>query len=54
MNLPVVLRHQAAEELLAACDYLKAQREGLTSETGTQLFSGPVGNQFVTAAYDQP
>jgi len=30
MSLPVVLRHQAAEELLAACDYLEAQREGLS------------------------
>ena len=25
MSLPVVLRHQAAEELLAACDYLETQ-----------------------------
>jgi plasmid stabilization system protein ParE len=30
MSLPVVLRHNAAEELLAACDYLEAQREGLS------------------------
>jgi hypothetical protein len=30
MSLPVVLRHKAAEELLAACDYLEAQREGLS------------------------
>jgi len=30
MSLPVVLRHRAAEELLAACDYLEAQREGLS------------------------
>jgi len=30
MSLPVVLRHHAAEELLAACDYLEAQREGLS------------------------
>ncbi|MGI9177663.1 MAG: type II toxin-antitoxin system RelE/ParE family toxin [Pirellulales bacterium] len=31
MSLPVVLRHQAAEELLAACDYLEAQRPGLSA-----------------------
>jgi plasmid stabilization system protein ParE len=30
MGLPVVLRHKAAEELLAACDYLEAQQEGLS------------------------
>jgi plasmid stabilization system protein ParE len=30
MSLPVVLRHNAAEELLAACDYLESQREGLS------------------------
>jgi len=30
MSLPVVLRQHAAEELLAACDYLEAQREGLS------------------------
>jgi plasmid stabilization system protein ParE len=30
MSLPVVLRHHAAEELLAACDYLEAQRDGLS------------------------
>lgn len=30
MSLPVVLRHKAAEELLAACDCLEAQREGLS------------------------
>ena len=30
MSLPVVLRHQAAEELLAACDYLETQRPGLS------------------------
>jgi plasmid stabilization system protein ParE len=30
MSLPVVLRHQATEELLAACDYLEAQRPGLS------------------------
>jgi hypothetical protein len=30
MSLPVVLRHHAAEELLAACDYLEAEREGLS------------------------
>jgi plasmid stabilization system protein ParE len=30
MSLPVVLRHQAAEELLAACDYLEAQRKSLS------------------------
>lgn len=29
MSLPVVLRHQAAEELLAACDYYEAKRPGL-------------------------
>ena len=33
MILPVVLRHQATEDLLAACDYLEAQRPGL----GTRL-----------------
>lgn len=32
MSLPVVLWHQAAEELLAACDYLEAQRPGLSSQ----------------------
>jgi toxin ParE1/3/4 len=31
MRLPVVLRHQAAEDLLAACDYLEAQRNGLST-----------------------
>lgn len=31
MRLPVVLRHQAAEELLAACGYLEAQRKGLST-----------------------
>lgn len=30
MSPPVVLRRKAAEELLAACDYLEAQREGLS------------------------
>jgi plasmid stabilization system protein ParE len=30
MSLPVVLRHQAAEELLAACNYLEAQQKGLS------------------------
>jgi plasmid stabilization system protein ParE len=30
MSLPVVLRHHAAEELLAACDYLEAQQKGLS------------------------
>jgi hypothetical protein len=30
MSLAVALRHDAAEELLAACDYLEAQREGLS------------------------
>ena len=30
MNLPVVFRPQATEELLAACDFLEAQREGLS------------------------
>ena len=30
MSLPVVLRHRAAEELLAACDYLEGQRKGLS------------------------
>jgi plasmid stabilization system protein ParE len=30
MNLPVVLRRQAAEEYLAACDYLEARRAGLS------------------------
>jgi hypothetical protein len=30
MTLPVVFRSQAAEELLAACDFLEAQREGLS------------------------
>jgi hypothetical protein len=30
MNLPVVLRRQAADELLAACDYLETQRKGLS------------------------
>ena len=33
MIRPVVLRHQATEDLLAACDYLEAQRPGL----GTRL-----------------
>jgi plasmid stabilization system protein ParE len=31
MTLPVVLRDQAAEELLAACDYLEAQQVGLST-----------------------
>lgn len=31
MSLPVVLRHPAAEDLLAACDYLEAQRPGLST-----------------------
>jgi hypothetical protein len=31
MGLPVVLRHQAAEELLAACDYVDVQRLGLST-----------------------
>lgn len=31
MSLPVVLRHQAAEELLAACDYVDVQRLGLST-----------------------
>jgi plasmid stabilization system protein ParE len=30
MTLPVVFRPQATEELLAACDFLEAQREGLS------------------------
>jgi plasmid stabilization system protein ParE len=30
MTLPVVFRSQAAEELLTACDFLEAQREGLS------------------------
>jgi plasmid stabilization system protein ParE len=30
MNLPVVLRRQAADELLAACDYLETQRKGFS------------------------
>lgn len=29
MNLLVALRHQAAKELLAACDYLEARQAGL-------------------------
>jgi len=31
MTLPVVFRDQAAEELLAACDYLEAQQAGLST-----------------------
>lgn len=30
MTLPVVLRDQAAEELLVACDYLEARQAGLS------------------------
>jgi plasmid stabilization system protein ParE len=30
MIVPVVLRHQAAEELLAACEYLEARQAGLS------------------------
>jgi hypothetical protein len=30
MNLPIVLRRQVADELLAACDYLETQRRGLS------------------------
>jgi plasmid stabilization system protein ParE len=35
MSLPVVLRHQAAEELLAACNYLEAQQKGLIDRIST-------------------
>jgi toxin ParE1/3/4 len=31
MSLPVVLRHPAAEDLLAACGYLETQRPGLST-----------------------
>lgn len=31
MNLPVVLRHPTAEDLLAACDYLETQQVGLSA-----------------------
>ena len=30
MTLPVVLRDQAAEDLLVACDYLEARQAGLS------------------------
>jgi plasmid stabilization system protein ParE len=31
MTLPVVIRDQAAEELLTACDYLEARQVGLST-----------------------
>lgn len=37
MNLLVALRHQAAEELLAACDYLEARQAGLSGRLIQEL-----------------
>ncbi len=37
MSLPVVIRHKAAEELVAACDYLEARKTGLSTQLVREL-----------------